>query len=76
MNFNRTILEKAGWQITIGEEVCFATHESSGRIIQLNTTKQFRGRYILFAEYMAAQETKFCKDVLHIISEATKNGHI
>ncbi len=76
MNWNRTILEKAGWEISIGEEVCFATHEHSGRILQLNSTKQLRGKYILFNEYMAAQETKFCKDALHIISEATKNGHL
>ena len=76
MNWNKTILEKAGWQIDIGEDVCFATHEPSGRIIQLQSTKSFRGKYLVFAEYMAAQETKFCKDVLHIISEATKNGHL
>ncbi len=76
MNWNKSILEKAGWQIDIGEDLCYATHEPSGRIIVLESSKSFRGKYIIFAEFMAAQETKFCKDVLNIISKATQNGHL
>jgi hypothetical protein len=76
MNWNKTILEKAGWQIDIGEDVCFATHELSGRILKLESTKSFRSKYLVFNEYMHAQEIKFCKDALKIISEATDKGHL
>ena len=72
MNWKQEILEKAGWEINVGENDSFATHEATGRLIKLTPTKAFKGRFLTYGDYMQAQKIKFCDEVIKVLDESIK----